>query len=75
MEFYFEWHQFIKFKVDDDDGKGGVDHIGDHETELAAIVAARNNTYEAKLVKGALGWGKLFVKYESVAYDTNEITC
>ena len=50
--YYFERHQPIRFEVNDTDGKGDFQVIGEADTTIGHIIGAPGQTFKADLKKG-----------------------
>jgi hypothetical protein len=67
VHYYFEKIQQIKFKVYDKDGEGGKKQgIGKHETTIAELIGAKNQTYSNDLKDKKSKRGKIIVRTDSV---------
>lgn len=72
LDYQFEMHQYLKFSCMEEDGTQ-QEHIGDHLTELACLIGAKQQTYEGKLSTPKIpNRGTLIVRTDVVSGDNNE---
>ena len=71
LNYYFERHQHLQFKLIDDDGNDKFDLIGIFETTLGKIMGARQQTTIADLIKdGKHARGQIIIQADSIK-DSN----
>lgn len=74
IDYFFERNQYLLFKVEDDDGKRGMEFIGSHETELAKIFGAPQQTYTQPLLNPKIRKpGILIIRTDVVKGDHSEV--
>ena len=67
INYYFEVKQRLKFEVQDDDGKGNFQLIGEVETTVGAVAGAQNQTSILDLhSNGTKSTGKIIVRVDRV---------
>lgn len=73
-DFFFEIKQTLKFEVQDDDGKGKYELIGEATTTVGAVAGAKNQTTILDLHnKGTKSTGKIIIKADRVQESRENI--